>query len=313
MDRFPSWFGPIARALALVAFLVTIGEWTSLFAAPAEYLLEHRAESLTKFLHVLLMPYGPIYPESPVNGWLFLIGAVLIAVIGYFIVVGSMRSTVDYLNQSEVPFTVLNIDMKLELWGNDLEHSRVTRTQEFFPNRPRTDAYAFKHQATSERGEIVRGNLDITSRLNNTLITKDRHLYFSKRSLEIIEVFDRHLKTSFFATYLPNGIVHSLYKSGVMFKDVVVRRIAHTCHLNEYNGEDPIYRVTSPNHMAAKVAVQIMFPEHVEIARMTCMRIKDLRVEYLHPEDITTEGKRTFSVEVRNLYRESLELRWSYK
>jgi hypothetical protein len=301
------------RSLRLLGVLAAAAGWSTLLWPGVRFYLAKPGSTIWSTLGELLRPTNSIYPDGFLTGWLFLsIGAVLLVAVPlmFLQILGQLLR---YVQVSEVAISLLEVHLTLRFEDSEMRRCTITRRQLLHANQPGQGAYHYLHTIDNEGAEIVEGSFDMASTLGDELITEDFLFRNGKRRLEAIEVYKRALPTSIFATYLPDSLVILLYRHTKLFDNVVVERVGEIQNIDEYNGEYPLFELTSVRYPASNVSISIDFPKEVAppVSDVRCFRIKANVVSPIHPRCMPQGDRRVFTAFVARLEQETLRFQWS--
>lgn len=300
----------IGRLVGLIAFIVALTGWLEVFVPPVIYYKSAIPNKPFGIFDTLIHHPDRIYPDHPVFAVIFLATSPIMVLAIVLFISNIIRYTISYLEFAEVGISVVSTKLVLTIDGDQRQNSTLYREQLFHANRPGTSAYHYSFTTTSEHGEMVDNSFEIETTLGGKKITKEVIKDASKRKMDVIEIFDAPLKTSFLATYLPDGLVLFIYNNSTFFHRTVAQRRTSVSHLNEYNSNNPMFQVTAPLYPSSKVELEVSFPSDNCPARVQCFRIKQNDVQEIHPPASKIGNRRVFKVDVNNLYQEKLRIQW---
>lgn len=301
------------RSVRMLGVFAALAGWSTLLWPVVRYYSTTGKTSVWATFLELLRPTNAIFTDGYMTGWIFLlIGIVLIFAVP-LAALQLLGSLLRYVALSEVEISILETRLTLRFEDSEMRRCTVTRKQLFHANQPGHGAYHYEHTISSETGEVVDGSFDMASTLGDELLTSDFLFRRSKKRLEAIEMFKRPLPTSFFTTYLPDWLVLLIFNHTSILDHVVVERIGEIQNMNEYNGDSPVFELTSVRYPASNVYITIDFPKEVApaVADVKCFRIKANVVSPIHPRCSPEGERRIFTAYVDRLEQEKLRLQWS--
>lgn len=301
------------RSVRLLGVCAALAGWSTLLWPAVRFYSSRPGVTLSSTLLELLKPTNSIFPDGVFVGWIFLLVGALLAVAVPLAALQILGALLRYVSLSEVEISILETRLTLRFEDAEMRRCTVTRQQLFHANQSGHGAYHYEHTTSSETGEVVGGSFDMASTLGDELLTSDFLIRRSKTRLEAIEMFKRPLPTSVFSTYLPDWLVLLAFQHTSLFDHVVVERVGEIQNLNEYNGDSPVFELTSVRYPASNVYITIDFPKDVApaVSDVKCFRIKANVVSPIHPRCTPDGERRIFTAYVGRLEQERLRLQCS--
>lgn len=297
---------------ALAAWALLLGgtfSWVQLLWPPVGKFLSKTPDA-TPFsvLADLLSFRSVIYEGYPLLGYIFL----LVGIIPFVLLTLLGRTILNYIDNSNVPISVLETSINLSFEDDLMTRSMVRRDQLFHANRYVT-AYKFTTELTGEHASFVPDGIFVESCIGQRKVTKEVLRYGSARKRELIEAFDGALPTRLWSTYLPNALILGLYNWLGAFKSVVVKRVAWTRSLHEYDGESAMLGLTSLMYPVTNVRVRIDFPQATAPLgdAISAVLISENIVEPIHLTPDARPNVIRYEVRLRSFKKVTLRVRWT--
>lgn len=243
------------KIFAFLALVILTYTWLDFLWRPFELYLHQPSATAIGLLLELLKPVNDIY-RFPFGGWLFLLVPLALGVL----LLAFARWISDYLENSFVPISVLETKMTLILEDDNIT-SRLIRRQLYHANKPEQYAYHSRSSINAASGTIE--SVDIVSRLNGTVITREVLTFGGEKATDIIETFNRALPTNLIVSLLPDSFVLFLYRQFNLFKNLIVERNSEVTNKNEYNDSFCHLSLTSLRYPVTNVSVTLNFPQRL--------------------------------------------------
>jgi len=296
--------------MRIVIFAAGAGGIAALFLPP----LFHSEGSTQAYLLALIQFRSPIYGGVPALSWIF----VATVFYGPLWLLARARS---YLGRQFVPISVLETRLVLRFTDETLIRAFVDREQLFHANRRGMRAYHFQHSPSRHDGAIDEDTIFLESRINDEVINERRngrvHLIKAlnaRRGIDVVEVYDRELPVSLWATLLPNDLVLNLFKFGryMFFRTVVVSRRGTVTYVDEYNGDRALFQITALRYPVSNVSLEVRFPTAVspDRDRLQAMIIRENVVQEKEPYWREEGGLTVFAVSTGRFANATLRLVW---
>jgi hypothetical protein len=297
-----SW---IFWAAALVAGVVS---WLQFLWPPIGAYRAATNARVRDVLLELLKPTNNIYDKIPFLGWAFIVVTVLLVLL----ILATVRAILDYVENSLIGISILESDIDYVMQTADRTRAIARRSQSFHANRKGISAYHLTYKADAHDGAIDLPTLRLDSMVGGVSITKELLRRGNERSLDVIEMYSKELPTSLTATFLPNWLVAMLSKHG-LFEKIVIKRNGECCYINEFSTKQSIVSISAAPYPVTNTRVSVWFitghePEKDNIRALFIREnaAKETGVS------IHTDGMHTiFSVQARNLYKETLRIQWT--
>lgn len=249
--------GCLAYVVACLVIISAIVSWADFLFKPLTQTELLQTGGMAAVVADLLRPVPTIY-GWPLAGYIFIISTVLLAFVAALLFLRPIRWTLNYLEASEAPVSVLESKIDLHFEDSTLATCRVSRMQRLHANQACIEAYHYNQ--TAHKGTIDPGRITIDSRINNDRVTKDIIHRASGKSVEIIERFSRPLPTSWLVTYFPDRLVTMLHDSLGLFQKVIVTRQMEAFHSSEYDGDSPVFQMKSVRYPVSSITISLDFP-----------------------------------------------------
>lgn len=300
--------GRVFRGVFWVAAAVAaIFSWLQFLYPPLKFLRDMPDPSLWELLVELLKPSNDIYPSLPFAGYLFLLLTVAFVVATIAII----RGIIAYIDHSTVGISVLQHDLTLTFEDAQCVRARLSREQSFHANRRGIWAYHSASSCDSDTGVIVDDSYVSQSALANVNISEPLIIRRNRRSIDVIEPFQRELPTSLFATFLPNWAVCLLHSIGG-FKNVIVRRTGRIAFDDEFPNGEGILSIAATRYPISQVSLTVKFITGSEpaLAQIKAFVVRENVVEKVAVEDSIDGQYTVYKTKTSSLNQEVLRMQW---
>jgi hypothetical protein len=298
----------VAAAVALAAAV----SWDQYLYPPVGHYLANQRIGLRGTLVELLKSTNTIYDDGFLVGWLFLATTLVLLVLAAGFTLSAIKSLTTYLAESEVPISVVSMDVTVYAVTEDLSRVRVSRTQLFHANVPNTSAFYSEHRADAPSGAVDGASLHSESFIDGRRVTKLPHVKReSAQHIEVIERFDRDLPVSFWLKYLPNAVVRWLHQHS-LFKKFVVRREVSVEYVNEYDEPRPIFQLAATRYPVTNIVLRLNFPMSTapNASEFSAFRVAQNAVEELDLQRSCTHDRCEYQLVVPQLRQADIRVEW---
>jgi len=290
-------------------FLAVIGgldSWIQFFWPAFDKYLAKAEPTIFALLIDLIKPISPIRPDVPFYGYLFF--AANFAILA--LVFGAMKSFFNYIETSFIPVSVLRTDLELTFDKDDLSLGRVNRSQLLHANKGNVTAYHLNRSVERSGAGIDMKAVHSVSTINQRQINDGIPLVFgNERKVEIIEKFSSPLPKNIIASLLPDNIVLFLYDMG-FFRKVILKREFDCLDVNEYNGKDAKFGLTSMRYPVSNVNITVSFPLNAEPVKIDFLHVKENTAIDMHPDVKRQRGLAKYSVSLHKFSNSSIYVYW---